>query len=351
MKAIQTIICSLFLVGLGFSVTVHAEERPDWVDGRSSKYPDSQYLLGVGSGDDRRSAKNDTAMAMKRVFEAAIKQEIQEMEKHLQLGSHPGSQTSSGTEKLFQIKKLVKTAGKKLKEAVTFAETWVDPTQVVYQLAILDRQKAAAILKEEIDKEEDIIFEEYSAALEEKMSVAADKLVVARHLYATIQAIMRRDLYNVDYRIAQHTGEGKRFEVLLKLVSPKLQEYLRNDFKIAMEMEGTPQIRKVLVELLTQQGFTVLQGTSASADIVIKGKASFRKIDRPSKNKQFIRWNIEMNLQDVKDGKTIGSVNRTGREAHLSDEEARVRAMRSITKDVLPRLNRQLYGYIFNITT
>ncbi len=338
------------MVGLGLPGVPHAQDKPDWLDGRSFKYPDSQYLVGVGSGDDRRSAKQDAHAAIGKIFEAGIKQEIQEMGKYLHMDAQSDSQIRSGVERLFQIKKMIKTSAQELLKGVQIVETWVDSTQVVYRLAVLDRQRARTILQEQINQEEETIFEMYSATLEEKMGVAPDKLAVARNWYATIQAIIRRGIYDVALRIVNHGDTGVRFEVSMASVGPKLQEYLHQNFNVSVEIEGPPQVRKVLVDLLARQGLSVLSSPSASTDIAIKGKVTFTKADLPAKKRKFVRWNMEMDLLDARQGKTIGSVNRSGREAHLSGTEARVRALRTIMKKVLPPLNRQLYAYIFGIS-
>ncbi len=55
-------LISLFLLILSISDLAHSASKPDWIEGKSRKYPSEQYLTGVCYGDDRKAAE-DSAFA------------------------------------------------------------------------------------------------------------------------------------------------------------------------------------------------------------------------------------------------------------------------------------------------
>jgi hypothetical protein len=328
----------LFLV-LFVPMTVKGQ-RPDWVDLHSSKYPDNRYFLGVGRGDDDRSAEKNAYATIARIFQVSVTQSQKEVSRYL------NSQSGGDTRTEWDVKatEITELSTKKTLEGVQIVETWVDSDQLVFKLAVLDRRKQALILEERL-KELDNEVNNYSKTIRE----SSDKLQVARSYFASIRMIMRRDANNNDYRIINPSGRGMKFKNTLGTISSGLQEFLAREFNMAIQIVGpnSGKVRIALVENLTKSGFSILgQSSSNTPHILVKGKLSFKKLDTSSSNK-FIRWRADFQLINLDDDKEFGSLVRRGREAHVSYEAAEQRALRILIQQVNEKLAKEIFTFVF----
>ena len=64
--------------------------KPSWVDGRPTRYPDMQYLVGVGRGMGRGTCEDDAYAALAKIFNAKIKQESEDWQGHFSKVSNLG---------------------------------------------------------------------------------------------------------------------------------------------------------------------------------------------------------------------------------------------------------------------
>jgi len=61
-----------WIVAVGFSLfgCASAPSIPDWVNGKSAKYPDSQYLVGRGQAGAQEEARNRARTDLAKILEA-----------------------------------------------------------------------------------------------------------------------------------------------------------------------------------------------------------------------------------------------------------------------------------------
>jgi len=59
----------LLCAGCGW---VGGPSRPSWIDGSSTQFPSTQYLVGVGQADSRPQATEQAYAAVSRIFKAEI---------------------------------------------------------------------------------------------------------------------------------------------------------------------------------------------------------------------------------------------------------------------------------------
>jgi LPP20 lipoprotein len=333
------IVISGILLLFSFGCAVSGNKKPDWVDRHSAKYPESHYLQGVGYGDNERSAERNAYAAIARIFQVSVKQNQKEVTEYLT------TQTDDDTQTEWQVKanEITEISTQKTIEGAEIVETWVDSTQQVYKLAVLDRKKSTRILGERIAELDGSVNRHARIVLD-----STNKLRVARSYYSMIQMIMKRDAYNSDYRIIHHKGQGRKFNVPLATVSEDLRKFLAKKFNIAVRITGpnSEKVRNVLAERLTKAGFSILGQSAETPSIIIKGELTFKKLDIPSKNK-FIRWRASFQLINQADNKEFGSISKNGREAHVNFEAAEERALRTLTKQVNQKIARDVFTFVF----
>ncbi len=296
-----TVAAGMLFLFLSLSAcSLFGDKQPDWISGPSAKYPESSYILGVGHGDSERSAEKNAVATIVQPFRTPIK----------------------GAE---------------------IVETWVDSTKQVYKLAILDRRKTARMLGDRIEELNGIVNRYDQVILD-----SADKLMAAQSYEPMIQTIKKRDTYDRDYRTVNLNRQGHTFEVTLGKAEADLQNFLAKEFSIAIKIIGpnAEQVRAVLAEYLTAEGFSILGQSTQTANIIIKGKLAFKKLDMPSKHK-FIQWHAVFQLINQANNKEFGTILRKGREVHVSYQAAEQAALETLIKQIDKNFAKDIFAYVF----
>lgn len=316
-----------------------AGKPPDWVHGESSRYPRERYLIGVGSGDVRKAAEDGAYAALSRIFAAEVSQRTREWEKYLQ--TEAGDKTASQRE--IEMDQLTAVSTQKILENVSIAESYLDEsTKTHYALAVMDRQKAGSTLRERITS--------LDLEVEELLKTARRaeyKLEKVRALHKGIKTLLLRDAYNTELRVVSNTGKGSESLNRLAGIQQELESFLTQNFRIILQIGGkeSDRIRMAVLEGLNRQGLPVSLDTVSNADVVVKGTVEFEPVEMPKG--KFIRWTASFELTDPSTGQVIGSVNRQGREGHLTASEAEARALRVVESELSREIGNHLAGYIF----
>jgi hypothetical protein len=326
------------------STGTFAARAPDWVDGRSARYPEATYLTGVGRADSPEAAEDRAYAAVSRVFSAQISQRTTEWERYLQADD----QGKTASQRDISIDQVTRVSTGKVLEHVVIAERYRNTnTQVHYALAAMDRRQAAATLRERIaglDREID--------ALLDPTPHTDDTLGRIRALHLAVRLLLLRDAYHTDLQIVDPSGRGADPLTRLKTVRLELRRDLEQHVRIALEVTGDEPtaIRTALTQALNDYGLPVSGPDNAPADIVIRGAASFEAVDHMPQG-PFVRWTASFDLLDRSTDQIIGSIRRSGREGHVTKPEARARALRAAQQAVSEDAGRTLAAFLFGIDT
>ncbi|MEW6681498.1 MAG: LPP20 family lipoprotein [Nitrospirota bacterium] len=318
--------------------------EPDWVEGRSARYPDASYVTGVGRADNPEAAEDRAYAAVSRVFSAQISQRTTEWERYLQ--ADDSGKTASQRD--ISIDQVTKVSTGKVLEHVAIAERYHNAnTGAYYALATMDRRQAAATLRERIaglDREID--------ALLHSSQRSDDPLGRIRALHLAVRLLLLRDAYHTDLQIVDPSGRGADPLTRLRTVRLQLQRDLEQHVHIALEVTGDEPaaIRSALTQGLNTYGLPVSGADGAPADIVIRGAATFESVDHMPQG-PFVRWTASFDLLDRSTDQIIGSIRRNGREGHLTEPEARARALRAAQHAVSDDAGRTLAAFLFGTDT
>jgi len=313
---------------------------PDWVDGRSARYPEATYLTGVGRADSPDAAEDRAYGAVSRVFSAQISQRTTEWERYLQADDAG----KTGSQRDISIDQVTTVSAGKVLEQVVIAERYQDAdTKVHYALAVMDRRQAAATLRERIsgiDREID--------ALLDPAPHRDDTLGRIRALHLAARLLLLRDAYHTDLQIVDPSGRGAESLTRLKTVRLQLQRDLEQHVRIALEVTGdeAAAIRTALTQGLNDYGVPVSGADRAPADIVIRGAARFEPVEVMPQG-PFVRWTASFDLLDRSTDQIIGSIRRNGREGHVTQQEAKARALRAAQQAVSEDAGRTLAEFLF----
>jgi len=335
------IIFGLFLL-IGPASLARAATAPDWVNGSDKKYPSALYLSGVGYADTRQAAEDRAYAAISKIFAAEINSKTQEWEKYLQ----SDAKGQSEDKRQISIEQATQVSTKRMLENVSIAETWLDSSQAVYYaLAVMDRQHAAAALRDRITAL-DLKVEELLGQTRQ----SGDKLRTVRAYHGAVEALLLREANNAELRIVSPTGKGSEGGESLADVNRDLHEYLARNFKIVVKVGGEngEPIRTAIVEGLNRQGLPVAASSEDSADLAVDGTVSLEPVHLPrGGSTRFVRWSAAFQVTDLAAQQVIGSVAKQGREGHLTMPEAEARALRTAEKEVTEDVGRQIAEFIY----
>lgn len=319
-----------------------ATREPDWVEGPGTRYPEVAYLTGVGRADTPEAAEDRAYAAVSRVFSARIAQRTTEWERYLQSDREAGA----ATQRDISIDQVTRVSTDKVLEHVVIAERYQDPgTTVHYALAAMDRQQAAATLRERIaglDREIDGLLARRTD----------DTLARIRARHLAVKLVLLRDAYHTDLQIVDPSGRGADPLTRLKTVRLDLRRDIEQHVRIALVVTGDEPaaIRSALAQGLNQYGLPVAGADNAPADIVIRGAATFEAVEHMPQG-PFVRWTARFDLQDRSTEQVIGSIRRSGREGHVTEQEAHARALRAAQDAISEDAGRSLAAFLFGEET
>lgn len=312
---------------------------PDWVGGRSKKFPEGFYFTGVGRGDNGRAAEDAAYAAVAKIFSVNVQQQTRDLDRLMEVQAKGKSETA----RRLEIEQLTRTSTDRVLEGVEIAERWEDPaTKVHFALAALDRQQAEARLSEKtrlLDRE---VAEDLSAARDEK----GEKLARLRAYRRAASALASRAALSSDLQIVSIKPLALDPPISSAVLASEMEKFISSSLAIRVEVGG-PQgemLAKAVAEALNRQGLPVSQGKEA--DLLIRGEAAVWDADIPDPKIKFARWCADFQLIDMKNDAVYASIARSGREGHLSASEARNRALRAMQPEVIEELSGKIGAFL-----
>lgn len=336
MMRLQIIV---LLLSLLFANTAARAKPPDWVNGRSSHFPEGLYLVGVGQGNTREGANSDALATIAKIFRAKIQQQTTDWEKYIGIESRGKTQI----EQKKSLESMTKISTDKVIEGAQIVEMAQDG-QIYYALAMIDRVQATAGLTERIAG-----FDEKIQAAIDLARSASDKLSRIKNYKRAINTFLLRDAANIDLQIVNVKGSGIPSPVSPVKVAQEFDEWLAKNFLIDVKVTGanSPVVQKAIIESLLREGFPVSAGDSAkvSADLVVHGELTLSPVKLPDPSFQYVRWCVDLEIIETKENRIVGVVQKSGREGHLSASEADARALRALQPAVITDIGGRIAEY------
>ena len=318
------------------------EKRPDWVDGESAGYPSPKYLIGVGYGSDRKSAEDNARSEIAKIFYSKIDSQTRIYQEYFQTKSQ-GKSTHAES---LDIEQISRVSTQKVLSGVRISQIYEEtkPDPLFYALAVLERDRSAAILQEKIQQLDQEIQTLLGDAAREQ-----DTLVKIRHLKQSLSSHILREAYDAELRIVNQSGEGITPPIHFTEIKRQLEGVLLRDYLFGVLIEGSRagEIREALVQGLNKQGFSVCEDLSRT-HAVVKGTIDIKPLNRGTSEWKYVEWRAHLDLVDRRNDVVIGSVNETGKEGHTDLCQAEDRAVQMIRKALGVSIAREMTRYIFS---
>lgn len=348
----------LLSVSLSGCAVFPSDAPPAWVNGESKKFTKEMFLLGVGEGDSRIAAEQRAYAAIARIFEVQVEAQARDSEAY----SIQEREGTLQTSRQVTLDHVTKVSTKKILGNVIILARWEQSHPYQYfALAGMDRIQSEKILGEELSELDQAIDKD----VKESRS-ANDTLTKIRRLKRAVRNTKIRNEINSDLRIVRSSGIGEPPVYQLEDLKNELGHSLRDELSVRLQIQGQQNslIRRALLEGLSREGFyTIDQEIPSTAsnltkrvtpkekpDLLIKGAATMWELDLPDPRFVYVRWCADLLLLENTPQRIIGVVSRSGREGHITKNEAFVRASKAmqaaVISDVADALSDFIYGEV-----
>ncbi len=329
------------------------ERRPPWIDGVSAQFPVARYLVGLGEARSRPAATARAYEAVSRIFEAQVTAQARDWESYVQL-DHPGG---TSHQRRLTIERITKVSTDKVLENVQVLDAWLDrATGTHYVLAGINRAQGEGVLLDRIRDLDQTIETELDRA-----ATTRDRLTALRNLKRAAGHLVLREAFNADLRVIRPSGQGEPATRHVADLTAKLDAYLATNLVIGVEVSGdeAEAVRRAVLEGLVRQGLPVTDHpVSVDAQpnapddarplpLLVRGTSRLWNAAVPDPMFAYVRWCAEFLILDVQSARVVGAVSRRGREGHVTESEARTRAVHVMEREVTAELATSLAEYVY----
>lgn len=340
-------MCCVWLVGptsVGCA-WLGGRTQPEWVEGKSSAYPPTHYLIGIGQAGDRNTATDQAYAAVARIFRAEVATQAKDWESYLVVESHGGS----STERRLTLDVVTKVTTDKVLENVGIADTWYDAKKNLhYALAVMNRAQTETALMERMAMLDQVIESDVAES-----RAAADKLAKVRGLRRAARNLVLREAYNADLRVIRPSGHGMPAAYRVAELIAELDRFLAINLVMSVRVAGdhAEPVRRALTEGLIREGLHVVAGPAEeggeSPKLLVQGLVRIVPIEVLDPQFKYVRWCSDFEVVETEGGRVVGAVTRGGKEGHLTEREATARALRVIQQEFSTEVAKAIAGHIY----
>ncbi|MEW6543630.1 MAG: LPP20 family lipoprotein [Nitrospirota bacterium] len=323
---------------------------PVWIEGASPSFPPDQYLVGVGQADSQPAAAERAYAAVARIFKAEVSAQSRDWESFL-LFENRGTTSS---QRRLTLDQLTRVSTDKVLENVRILDGWFDPKSGLhYALAGMNRTQAGAGLLERVTELDGKIETELQEARQ-----SPDRLARLRNLRRAVKDLVVREAYNADLRVIRPSGRGEASPHRVAELTAELEQFLSANVAISVEVSGeqAEPVRRAVVEGLIREGLPVVAGPvgqdggradSKPVEFVARGTVRLWNVMVPDPRFRYVRWCSDFVVVEPGTQRIVGAVSRAGREGHLSEGEAKAKAVRVMQQELTSELARTLASYVY----
>lgn len=296
MKLSLTLVLAFATLLLGGCATSKSNQ-PDWLAGDSAKYAKSQYLYGRGQASNVEDAKKRALADLSEIFQVSIAVNSEDVQSYKKNSKSAGGGEQFSTESSRRIN----TTTDQIIRGIQVAEIWQDPARKDYHvLAILQRQQAAAGLRQQMDQLDDAV----QASVEQSKN-NADLFVKLASLSKAIDTQLELEGLQKTLQVVSSSGRGMDPKYNSGRLKSELDELLKRVRVAPKVLEGsTPGLEEVVAGALSKAGFMIDTGENP----VFLLKASLKLSDLGLiEGWYWQRGNLEISVSESATGRVRGT--------------------------------------------
>ncbi|MFZ1746367.1 MAG: LPP20 family lipoprotein [Nitrospirales bacterium] len=322
------------------------ETPPEWIMSPHQSYPAERYLTGIGEAESREQAEKRAYAAVARVFSAQVNTQSMDHETYSIQESGGGSQTR----RELQLDQRTQVTTSKALENVQILDLWYQPsTRHFWALAGLDRQQAEKAILERL-QEGDTKIEN----MIHQGRTHPQKIQRIRGYKEAMILLADRDVLNTDLRVIRNSGDSLPPSYRIPQIQREFMDFVAQNLVISVAIEGEyhEDIERAILEGLKQEGLLGRPADSKSsevADLAIVGEGQFWTVNLPDPLFKYVRWCGDIDIYENPSHRLIGVISETGREGHVTEKEARIRASKVMQEVISKEIARLLTRSVFSV--
>jgi hypothetical protein len=321
---------------------------PGWVITPQAAYSTDRYLVGMGEGSTREQAEQRAYAAVARIFSADVQARSLDQESY----TRKEIDDRSSTKRMLHIDHLTQVTTDRLLENVKILESWTrKSTGQFFILAGLDRPQTETMLVEQL--------QDLDASIADSVTQGRTHSQKIHRIQGYKQALAllhQRIRMNRDLRVIRASGEGQPLPYTPHDLQREFIDFVANHLVISVIIKGEnhEELERAIWEGLKQEG--LLAGAQerdsmmpeAGADILISGTGRLWPVDLPDPLFRYVRWCGDVQIREVESGRLVGVISQSGREGHITEQEARMRAGKVMQEVIAREVARQLTRSVFS---
>ena len=324
------------LLVIGGCAWFGTETPPEWMVSPERIYPAEQFLTGMGEAKNRDQAEQRAYAAVARIFSAKVQAQWMDRESY----AIQESGKTSRTQRTLQLDHQTQVSTTKVLENVKVLDVWYQSsTRHFFALAGLDRQQVEQTIMNRL-RDWDLTIEN----MVQQGRTHPQKIQRIRGYKQALAQLSDRETLNDDLRVIRTSGESQPPPFRIPDIQREFQDFVSNEVVISVSMEGEnrEEIERAILEGLKQEGLlggvasALNEGMSGTEDVSIVGQSKSWTIDLPDPLFKYVRWCGDIDIYENPSHRLIGVIAETGREGHITEQEAIVRA-NGVMQQVLSR--------------
>jgi len=279
------------VVGISLFGCASAPSTPDWVNGKSAKYPDNQYLVGRGQADAQEEARNRARADLAKILEVGVSAKSSDVTSF--------SSGAEGAKTESQVSRSIVTRTDQIVRGIQIPETWQDPqTKSIYALAVLPRSQAAMGLRADIER-----LDAATQGYVQGARNAPDLLAQVASASRALDSQRERDAVQRTLQVIDVTGLGVEPRQNSGQLAADLNELLKR-VRMKPQAPGSQELERMLSAALSAAGFVPEAG--ATAPYVLFGSLQLDDLGVID-GWYWTRGTLEVQLTDTASGKVRGN--------------------------------------------
>lgn len=317
-------------------------KMPRWITLPSDVYPAEKYMNGTGSGKNRETAELEAVRNLSSVFGQTVKSNTAASKKMEQALSE-GKVSFSSAENLQQ--NITSQIEAENLIGIEIAEYFYNkPEKKWYAVAILEREKTAAVYQKYIEKNDAAVRKAIKESEKNPGTFYGYSEICFAAEIASENDKLVKNLTVIDFESGS--------EISRKIVSLKNTQLTKKKFAenitIYVQISGDKdnKIKSAFQDIFSKYGFKT--SPSKKEKYNLEGKYS-SEISQKGKIIYCV-YSLDLDFSDVLQAESLFAINLKGREGSLSESDATNRTYRALEKDIGTQFSKNFDSYINNLS-
>lgn len=317
-------------------------KMPEWITLPSGVYPAEKYMNGTGSGTNRETAELEAVRNLSSVFGQTVKSNTAASKK-MERALSEGKVSFSSAENLQQ--NITSQIEAENLIGIEIAEYFYNkPEKKWYAVAILEREKTAAVYQKYIEKNDAAVRKAIKESEKKPGTFYGYSEICFAAEIASENDKLVKNLTVIDFESGS--------EISKKIVSLQNTQLTKKKFAenitIYVQISGDKdnKIKSAFQDIFSKYGFKT--SPSKKEKYNLEGKYS-SEISQKGKIIYCV-YSLDLDFSDVLQAESLFAINLKGREGSLSESDATNRTYRTLEKDIGTQFNKNFDSYINNLS-